>query len=591
MAASVLGQLYNFRKSLIVVLTPLLLLPLPVKIGTSEANCAYAVLIMAVYWITESLPMAVTALIPVVLMPCLGVVASKPLCQTYLKDTVVLFLGGLVLAVAVEKVNLHKRIALKVLLLVGSQPKWLMFGFMLPTAFLSMWISNTATTSMMIPIANAVMDELKDKQNKGSNQMETLNGHIETKFDEEEDIKDKEDVELEPQLNSKQRDKMENVCKGLTLCIAYAANIGGTTTLIGTGANMVLKGQVDTLFGSGAGLNFSTWFIFSFPNVIILLLVAWMWLQFLFLGWRSLFQWRCNSKADRNEASFQIIKQEYEALGSINFAEGSVLIHFITLAVLWITREPEFFPGWGTLFRHGYVTDATAAIFVMISLFFWPSERPNFFCMRAKWDKSRGRPKEPLLDWWIVAKKLPWSVILVVGGGFAMAESCKVSGLSQWVGKQCSSLGFIPAWATVLIVCIMLACFTEITSNVATATIFLPILAELAVGTQVHPIYLMLPATISTSFAFMLPVATPPNAIIFSYGRIRISDMIRAGFVLNFLCIIVLNIAANTWGKAFFHFDKFPDWARGVAALQPNNASYQGLDGNISTVQLTVSPP
>ena len=589
MAASVLRQLYNFRKSLIVVLTPLLLLPLPVKIGTSEANCAYAVLIMAVYWITESLPMAVTALIPVVLMPCLGVLASKPLCQSYLKDTVVLFLGGLMLAVAVEKVNLHKRIALRALLLVGSQPKWLMFGFMLPTAFLSMWISNTATTAMMIPIANAVITEMKDKQNNCSNGEEASHGHIETNHNEEEIINDK-DVELEAPLNSEQSKKLENVCKGLTLSIAYAANIGGTSTLVGTGTNMVLKGQVDTLFGSETGLNFSSWMIFSFPNALISLLVAWMWLQFLFLGWRSLFQWRCNIKADRNKASFQIIKQEYEALGSINFAEGSVLIHFIILAILWITREPGLFTGWGSLFKQGYVTDATAAIFVVVSLFFWPSECPSFFCVGAKWDKRKGRPKEPLLDWWIVTKNLPWSVILVIGGGYAMANSCKVSGLSQWFGKQCSSLGFIPSWATLVIVCIMLACFTEITSNVAAATIFLPILAELAVSTQVNPLYLMIPATISTSFAFMLPVATPPNAIIFSYGQIRISDMLRAGFVLNFLCIIVLNIAANTWGKAIFHFDRFPDWAN-VSSSPQNNTSYLGLSINISSIQPTVSEP
>ena len=626
MAASVLRQLYNFRKSLIVVLTPLLLLPLPLKIGTSEANCGYAVLIMAVYWITEALPMAVTAFMPVVLMPCLGVMESKSLCQNYFKDTIMLLIGGLVLAVAVEKVNLHKRIALRILSLVGSEPKWLMFGFMLPTAFLSMWISNTTTTSMMLPIANSVMSELKDMenkgrkktryekeeaakdkdivnleeplnqiqiassnendsvmQNKGSDKMDSLSFSVSTDHEEKDTLQDKENGGLNP-LKSKKSAKIENVCKGLTLCIAYAANIGGTATLIGTGPNLVLKGQVDTLFGSQSGLNFSSWFIFSLPNAIVTLLVAWMWLQLVFLGWRSLFQWQCNRNDISHQSSFRIIKQEYEALGSINFAEGSVLIHFITLAVLWITRDPHIFPGWGSLFKQGYVTDATAAILVMISLFFWPSERPSCFCVHTKCLITERKPKQPLIDWLTVAKKLPWSVIMVVGGGFAMAESCKVSGLSQWFGEQCSSLGFIPSWATVVIVCVMLACFTEVTSNIATATIFLPILAELAVSTQVNPLYLMIPATISTSFAFMLPVATPPNAIIFSYGQIRIPDMLRAGFVLNFLCIIVLNMAVNTWGKALFQFSEFPDWAM-VETLPQNNVSY--LTVNMSDVQPT----
>ncbi|XP_066295610.1 Na(+)/citrate cotransporter-like isoform X3 [Branchiostoma lanceolatum] len=612
MAPRIVRELLSFWKSLVFLLTPLLLCPLPIYFAYTEyskmAACAYAVIIMAVYWTTEVLPLAVTALLPIVLFPMLGVQSSKDVCINYLKDNNFLFVGGLLVAVAIERWNLHKRIALRVLLTVGSEPRWLMLGMMSATAFLSMWISNTATTAMMVPIAQAILSELlKEKGMDNPEEKNILTPDEKAgKFENEEDIKLKE-IKMEegdhdfveddttvpedqvPTLGSSV-DKGDKMGKGLLLCICYAANIGGTATLTGTGPNLVITQAVDTLFPDGPGIDFVTWFSFGFPAMLLALLLAWIWLQCMFLDCRCLLgcikqrgcKGRC--KRDRDNAAYKVIRRQYDELGPLSFPEKVVLLHFVLLVLLWFFRDMKFVKlenkraaGWTYFFVKGYMTDAATGIMVAIFLFFWPSKPPNFMCCRRSRDTRPAKPAPPILDWATVHQKMPWSVVILLGGGFALADGVKASGLSDWMGQGFQTFSGFPVVALVLIICIIVAFITEFTSNTSTAAIFLPILGKLAEGICVHPYYLMIPATIACSFAFMLPVATPPNAIVFSYGRIKVVDMARCGFMLNLGCILVLTFAINTYGIPLYGLHTFPSWATcaagAVTQLGPANVT------------------
>lgn len=559
----------------ILYLTPVLLLPLPLVIGTPEAECAYVIILMAVYWCTEVLPLAVTALLPALLFPLFGIMVSKDVCMEYLKDTNLLFVGGLMVAVAVEHWNLHKRIALRVLLFVGVRPALLMLGFMGVTAFLSMWISNTATTAMMVPIVQAVLEQLNnneaeiphiltteetlqttDSDNKqlppAEKQSEGQGPMIVTFLDAE--------TEVAKQKEAAERRRM---CKGMTLCVCYAASIGGTATLTGTGPNLVLKGQMNQLFpDNGDVINFASWFGFAFPNMILMLTLAWLWLQFVFMGFNFRKTWGCGSmKTEKEIAAYNVIREEYRALGSMSFGEISVLSLFILLVVLWFTRDPGFVSGWAThIFnsKNEYVTDATVAIFIAVLLFFLPSKPPSF-CSRTHSEQMLKTP--PLLTWKVAQKKLPWGIVLLLGGGFALAKGSEVSGLSKWMGDQMSPLQTIPPWAIAIVLCLLIATFTECTSNVATATLFLPVLASMSQSIGINPLYVMVPCTLSASFAFMLPVATPPNAIVFSYGYLKVADMAKTGIVMNIIGILCITLAINSWGKAMFNLNTFPSWA------------------------------
>ncbi|RVE64962.1 hypothetical protein OJAV_G00131440 [Oryzias javanicus] len=577
----VLRHLCAIKNELILFSTPLLLLPLPLVIGTPEAECAYIIILMAVYWCTEVLPLAITALLPAILFPLFGIMESQDVGMQYLKDTNLLFVGGLMVAVAVEHWNLHKRIALRVLLFVGVRPALLMLGFMGVTAFLSMWISNTATTAMMVPIVQAVLEQLNnsevevpqilssdeqvqisDADNKSSTQTEKQNegqGPVVVTFLDA-------SAELAKLKEAAERRKM---CKGMTLCICYAASIGGTATLTGTGPNLVLKGQMNQLFPeNGDVINFASWFGFAFPNMILMLTLAWLWLQFVYMGFDFKKTWGCGSvKTEKDVAIYKLLRDQLRLLGPMSFGEISVLALFSLLVVLWFTRDPGFVAGWATYVFNSeaeYVTDATVAIFVAVLLFVLPSEPPRICCWRSRSfntvpHQSNSTPR--LLTWKVAQKKLPWGIILLLGGGFALAKGSEVSGLSKWMGDQMTPLQNIPPWAIAIILCLLIAIFTECTSNVATATLFLPVLASMSQSIGMNPLYVMVPCTLSASFAFMLPVATPPNAIVFSYGYLKVADMAKTGIFMNIIGILCITLAINSWGRAMFHLNTFPAWA------------------------------
>uniref|UniRef100_A0AAZ3QTK1 Solute carrier family 13 member 2 n=1 Tax=Oncorhynchus tshawytscha TaxID=74940 RepID=A0AAZ3QTK1_ONCTS len=469
--------------------------------------CGYVIILMALYWCTECMPLAVTGLLPVILFPMMGIMESSEVCNQYMKDSNMLFVGGLLVAIAVEYWNLHKRIALRVLLLVGVRPALLMMGFMGTTAFLSMWISNTASTAMMLPIANAVLKQLCDSEAQAEEREMDLMA-----------IRGAWTGTGIPKDQDNQREaKYLNLDKGMSLSVCYAASIGGTATLTGTTPNLILKGQVDELFpGNEDIINFASWFGFSFPNMVLMLIISWLWLQFMYLGCNMKKSFGCGMNKDGDKEAYGVIKNEYKKLGSMCFAEGCVLVLFVLLVLLWFTREPGFMPGWATvLFNKDrpYVTDGTVAILMSTLFFMIPSQLPR--CGGYSEDGKPLKAPPTLLNWDVVQEKMPWNILLLLGGGFALARGSEVSGLSQWLGESLAPLQSIPPFAISFLLCLLTATFTECSSNVATTTLFLPILASMA----------------------------------------------KAGFVLNIVGVITINVALNTWGAAMFNLNTFPDWA------------------------------
>ncbi|KAF1631036.1 Solute carrier family 13 member 2, partial [Eudyptes filholi] len=561
-----------------------------------EAQCGYVIIVMALFWCTEALPLAVTALFPVLLFPLMNIMDSTTVCREYLKDTNMLFIGGLLMAIAIENWHLHKRVALRVLLITGVRPALLLMGFMIVTAFLSMWISNTATTAMMVPIAQAVLEQLHKSETESSTAgqaSEKINKAFElqeesTKPDSSKKTEEKASVTIlflswdlgnshvltveedRKRNENLQEEKHKKLCKGMSLCICYSASIGGIATLTGTTPNLVLQGQIDELFpNNGNIINFASWFSFAFPTMIVLLVLTWIWLQILYLGFNFQNNFGCAASASakaKEQRAYDTIKEESEKLGSMKFAEIAVLILFILLILLWFTRDPGFIPGWAAaLFDKNdtsYVTDATVAIFISILLFIIPSDiANNDRDEQQTGDKSKIRAPPALLDWKVVHQRMPWNIVFLLGGGFALAKGSEESGLSSWIGSKLTPLQQIPHPAIALLLCLLIATFTECTSNVATTTLFLPILASMAEAICLNPLYVMLPCTLSASLAFMLPVATPPNAIVFSYGQLKVIDMAKTGFVLNILGVLTITLAINTWASSLFQLETFPSWA------------------------------
>ncbi|KAF3824965.1 hypothetical protein GH733_010299 [Mirounga leonina] len=538
-----------------------------------EGRCLFVILLMAVYWCTEALPLSVTALLPIILFPFLGILPSNKVCPQYFLDTNFLFLSGLIMASAIEEWNLHRRIALKVLMLVGVQPARLILGMMVTTSFLSMWLSNTASTAMMLPIASAILKSLfsqkevqKDLnwQSDENTAAVRRNGlhPVPTEMQFLASPEDKDCPEADAPLDiladcKKEEEYRRNIWKGFLISIPYSASIGGTATLTGTAPNLILLGQLKSFFPQCDVVNFGSWFIFAFPLMVLFLLVGWLWISFLY-GGMTLRGWRekkSEIKTDAEDRARAVIREEFQNLGPIKFAEQAVFTLFCMFAILLFSRDPKFIPGWASLFTPGFLSDAVTGVAIVTILFFFPSQRPSF-----KWwfdFKASNAETEPLLTWKKVQDTVPWNIILLLGGGFAMAKGCEPlgmaagagrgceqmppppqeSGLSAWIGGQLHPLENMPPALAVLLITVVIAFFTEFASNTATIIIFLPVLAELAIRLRVHPLYLMIPGTVGCSYAFMLPVSTPPNSIAFASGHLLVKDM------------------------TIFQLGTFPDWA------------------------------
>lgn len=461
-------------------------------------------LLMAILWITEIIPLAATSLLPVVLFPILGVMDGKDVSATYFNHVIFLFIGGFLVALAMQRWNLHKRIAIRILTITGARPGSILFGFMFATAFLSMWMSNTATAMMMVPILISVMQKLD----------ETIEEKVMSKYS-----------------------------IGLLLGVAYGASIGGIATLVGTPPNLSFVRIFQIMFPNAPEVNFALWFFYAFPITVCVFAFVWWLLYYKYSPGKN--QW---TPLDKN-----VFREQYRALGPMSFEERIILADFIILVVLWLTRANLDFgsfkiPGWSSLFHSPeYVNDGTVAIMMAVLLFFIPS--------RTDEGKS--------ILTWETAGKVPWHIVLLFGGGFALATAFTVSGLSEWFGQQLRFLSGLHPIIIILMICILVTFLTELTSNTATTEMMLPILAGLSVSIQVNPLLLMLPATISASMAFMLPVATPPNAIIFGTNRISIAEMAKTGIIINLMGAIIITLFTYlTIGLVFTSGDlSLPAWA------------------------------
>jgi solute carrier family 13 (sodium-dependent dicarboxylate transporter), member 2/3/5 len=444
-----------------------LLLPLPEGLSAGGLRVAAVALLMACFWMAETVPIPVTATLPIFLFPLLHVMPTAEVTASYGDEILFLFMGGFLLAIAMQRWQLHRRIALNVILRVGSSPERLVLGFLLATALLSMWISNSATAMMMMPVGLAVIEETRADAGQG-------------KFREGEDYP---------------------FGTALMLAIAYAASIGGVATLVGTPPNAIFVGLLDSLYGLEIG--FLDWMKLAVPVSVLMLALCW------FLLTRVLFRMEDNAAA--SHSAERHIRHELDRLGPLSSEEGRVAVIFTLVAAAWILRgllKPAFL---------SMVADSALAMTGAFLLFIVP--------------RGQGKPGA-LLDWHTAAG-IPWDIIVLMGGGFALAEGFAVTGLTEWLALQLAVLGDVPPFVLVLAVVMVVTFLTEMTSNAATATLFIPVMGALAVSMGLHPLTLMVPTCIAASMAFMLPVATPPNAIVFGSRMISIRQMATAGLWLN----------------------------------------------------------
>ncbi|MCH8505536.1 MAG: SLC13 family permease [Ectothiorhodospiraceae bacterium] len=441
----------------------------PPGLEAVEWAVALVAIMMATWWISEALPLAATALVPIVAFPALDVLAPGDVTRAYGNDLIYLFLGGFFIAVTMQRWELHRRIALHTINLVGTDPRRMILGFMVSTAFLSMWISNTATAMMMLPIALAVLQQAREEAEKEGGELPSGFG------------------------------------VALMLGIAYSASIGGVATLIGTPPNAVLAGMAQELYEVEIG--FGRWMLFGVPLSALMLALTWAYLAYGSHG----------RQLSSLPGGRELVRRELAAIGGMRPPEKRVLVVFVLVALAWITRG--FWPE-GMLNQVG---DASIAMAGALALFVLPAG-----------DGSGTR----LLDW-DTAVKVPWDIVLLFGGGFALAAGFTSSGLSETVAGSLEALGGAPA-ILVITACVALVVFlTEVTSNTATATLFIPLMGALAVATGFHPLVLMAAVAVAASCAFMLPVATPPNAVVFGSRAVTVPQMAKAGLALNVMTIVL----------------------------------------------------
>jgi len=438
---------------------------------------------IAVWWITEAIPIAATALLPIILFPLSGGMELSATTSAFGHKYVFLYLGGFLIAIGIEKWNLHKRIAINIIANIGSDVRKVILGFMVATAFLSMWISNTATSVMMLPIGIAIIKELKDNPATEENE-NTIFG------------------------------------KALMLGIAYSASIGGVATLIGTPPNLVLAGVVSETYGYE--ITFLEWFIFGFPISITLLIFCWLYLT------RIAYKFK-QTEFPGGQKEIERLKKE---LGPITHEEQRVAIVFALAGFCWISRSyllQDFLPA---------LDDTIIAIFFGLLLFVLPSKKEN----------------KTLLNWKDTIQ-LPWGIIILFGGGMALAKAFETSGLAIWLGELMTAFGGLPLFVLILLLVTAVNFLTEISSNLATTAMLLPVLAPLALEVDVHPFGLMVGAAIAASCAYMLPVATPPNAVVFGSGYLNIPDMVSRGIAMNIFSILFITLMVYFLLPLFWEID------------------------------------
>jgi sodium-dependent dicarboxylate transporter 2/3/5 len=441
---------------------------------------------MAVWWITEAIPIPATALLPLVFFPVLGISPAKTAAQPYAHHLIFLFLGGFFIALGVQKWGLHRRIALRTISILGFSPTRLVLGFMVATAFLSMWISNTATAVIMLPIGIAVIAHFEDAD-----------------------------------AFAGKKKLSANFASALMFGIAYAASIGGVGTLIGTPPNIILAGTLEEMYGRH--ISFTDWMGVGVPLMVIFLPVTWFYLTRI----------ACPVRRGRNLSGGRVIRDEVAGLGRMSVQERRVALIFFLTALAWVFSDAKNFgtftlPGLKTLSPG--ITDSTIAMAGALAMFVAPAQ---------------GVKGPRLLDW-SSAVDIPWGILLLFGGGLALAAGFKETALDVWIGQQLTLFQSYPKLLIILILVTLVIFLTEVTSNTATTAMILPVCGALAISIGQDPLLLMVPATLAASCAFMLPVGTPPNALIFASGKVAIPQMAKIGIWLNLIGIGIITILTYT---------------------------------------------
>lgn len=477
----------------------ILFLPTPDGMSIEAQRVAAVTVLMACWWITEAIPIPATSLLPVVLFPMMGVMTTSEAAESYANHLIFLYMGGFIIALAMQRWDLHKRVALHVIKTVGFSPHRLVLGFMVATASLSAFVSNTATAVMMLPIGMAVISQVTE--------------------------------EIRQRGNDSALAAISPLSLNLMLGIAYASSIGGLATLIGTPPNTLLAGYFNRAYGYE--INFVQWLKVGVPLAVIFLPLAWLWLTRVANPMPSL-------TLPNAEA---VISSELKQMGRLSIAERWTAIIFTLTALSWV-----FQPQLATLFPSGMLTDATIAMTGALLLFVIPlSLSKRLFVMNWEW-----------------ASKIPWGVLILFGGGLSLAKAFITSGLASWVVGQVSLLQNFPLFVIILGVTVLVLFLTEFTSNTATASMLMPILSGVAIGLGESPLLLVVPATLAASCAFMLPVATPPNAIVFGSGYVRVPQMVRSGFGLNIIALVLIMLLVYLALIPAFGivFGELPAWAK-----------------------------
>ncbi len=458
------------------ILGPILFLVIMIFVDAEglsfEAKCILASTAwMAIWWVTECVPISVTALLPIVLFPLTGGMDLATTTAAYGHKLVFLFVGGFLIALAIEKWHLHKRLALNIIRVTGSNKSRVILGFMLATAFLSMWISNTATSIMILPVGLAIISQLKDDPKTVENENEVFG-------------------------------------KSLMIAIAYSASIGGMATLIGTPPNMVLAGVVEESYG--IKLNMFDWMKFGVPLSSFLLFVCWLYLTKIAFKFKN----------EEFSAGKEEILRQINKLGKFSNEEIKVLIVFTLTALGWIFRGSieTIFP---------MIDDTIIAIFFAVTLFIIPTKNQKTNTTLLVWNDT---------------VKLPWGILILFGGGMAIASAFGKSGLALWIADLLTNLNDVSLFLIILIIVTSINLLTEVTSNMATTAMLLPVLVTIALAIDVHPYFLLVAATLAASCAFMLPISTPPNAVVFGSGFLKIEDMFKKGVWMNLISIITITL-------------------------------------------------
>lgn len=458
------------------------------NLSTSTGSMAFVAVWMAWWWVTEAVSLYVTALLPLVLFPFLGIMPMTKVAPIYNNETVFLFIGGFMLAFAVERWQLHRTMALLIMQRAGATPNGMLIGVMASSYFLSMWMSNVATTMLLMPAVLAMQPNEPEKRTP--------------------------------------------LTTALLLGLAYASSIGGTATLVGTAPNMIFSGFYAEKIANGAPMGFLQWIIFALPVSFVLLVASFFILRIQF---KHAFE-------QTETTTFDPI-HELKKLGPLSTAQKRTLLVFASTVVLWIFRADLklgaiTLPGWANLLPNAIgVRDSTVAMLAALVLFLIPA----------------GSQKGPLLQW-ADAKRLPLGIIFLFGGGFALADGLDSTGLSGIIASKLTFLGGLHPLVAIFALTTFMTFFTELTSNTASTYLMLPITLILANDIGAHPLMLMVPVVICASFAFMLPVATPPNAVIYGTGLFAQREMMRAGFFINLAAIATMTLAAYLCAGAVFGF-------------------------------------